>query len=340
MFRTQIALCFVLLIAVSVIMVAARPNPSEKERATLWRKKGNQWPPSWQPERSGLKETMRRREEELMMIPGADERWENWMQFTQARLVPRFTTTGFKVVQTPSIVYEKLRTTLDRGLTQFDRLPNDTRNSDSSYNPLSQKIIYLNGLEREIMDELKSVHENWSGLSLQPTSVHGIRLNRNGSSVVMHYEKVATHVISCLIHINSEYESSAQPWPMEIEDHDGTMHSLVLQPGEMLLYESASALHGRRELFRGRYSASLSIHYRPAEKSVWNYTTDSVVASVPPHWHQNIIENHGNRLIPNSMTIESLTTKGMPPRIIQGKTVDDLKLFYEGHRKMINSLEL
>ena len=26
-----------------------------------------------------------------MSIPASDERWENWLQFTQSRLVPKFT---------------------------------------------------------------------------------------------------------------------------------------------------------------------------------------------------------------------------------------------------------
>ena len=32
-----------------------------------------------------------------MAIPGGNERWENWLQFTQSRLVPKFTPMGFKV---------------------------------------------------------------------------------------------------------------------------------------------------------------------------------------------------------------------------------------------------
>ena len=32
-----------------------------------------------------------------MAIPGGNERWENWLQFTQSRLVPKFTPHGFKV---------------------------------------------------------------------------------------------------------------------------------------------------------------------------------------------------------------------------------------------------
>jgi len=36
-----------------------------------------------------FKQAMAKREQEIMNIPGANERWENWVQFTQSRLVPK-----------------------------------------------------------------------------------------------------------------------------------------------------------------------------------------------------------------------------------------------------------
>ncbi len=54
-----------------------------------------------------------------------------------------------------------------------------------------------------------------------------------------------THVISSIVHIAHEYDDEKEPWPIEIEDHDGQLHSVALQEGQMLFYESASCLHGR-----------------------------------------------------------------------------------------------
>ena len=54
-----------------------------------------------------------------------------------------------------------------------------------------------------------------------------------------------THVISSIVHIAHEYDDDAEPWPIEIEDRDGQLHSVALQEGQMLFYESASCLHGR-----------------------------------------------------------------------------------------------
>ena len=41
------------------------------------------WPPVWQKETEGYLHTQQKREKEIMELPGADERWENWMQHTQ-----------------------------------------------------------------------------------------------------------------------------------------------------------------------------------------------------------------------------------------------------------------
>jgi hypothetical protein len=35
-------------------------------------------------------------------------RWENWLQFTQSRLVPKFTEVGFEIIDTPPEVHRKL----------------------------------------------------------------------------------------------------------------------------------------------------------------------------------------------------------------------------------------
>ena len=43
-----------------------------------------------------------------------------------------------------------------------------------------------------------------------------------------------------------------EPWPIQIEDQDGNLHSVNLEPGQMLFYESAKCLHGRMKLLKGR----------------------------------------------------------------------------------------
>lgn len=96
-------------------------RPSEQERVELWRKT-NTWPPKWQPETDGMRALMEFREAEIMNLTAGNERWENWLQMTQSRLVPKFTSQGFDVIKTPKSVHQKLLSAVERGIINFDNL--------------------------------------------------------------------------------------------------------------------------------------------------------------------------------------------------------------------------
>ena len=83
------------------------------------------------------------------------------------------------------------------------------------------KFVDLHGLDWEVIRELKELHEEWSGMKLRETSAYGVRLYQNGSSLVMHHDRISTHVISSIVHIAHQYDNDSVPWPIQIEDHDG-----------------------------------------------------------------------------------------------------------------------
>ena len=77
---------------------------------------------------------------------------------------------------------------------------------------------------------------------------------------------LATHVdrdpliTSAIINIGQEV---AEPWPLELYDHDGRAHNVTMQPGDMVLYESHSVLHGRPFPLNGTYFANIFVHFKP-----------------------------------------------------------------------------
>eukprot|EP00349_Pseudokeronopsis_sp_Brazil_P008572 CAMPEP_0202963618 /NCGR_PEP_ID=MMETSP1396-20130829/7635_1 /ASSEMBLY_ACC=CAM_ASM_000872 /TAXON_ID= /ORGANISM="Pseudokeronopsis sp., Strain Brazil" /LENGTH=313 /DNA_ID=CAMNT_0049684997 /DNA_START=230 /DNA_END=1171 /DNA_ORIENTATION=+ len=272
---------------------------------------------------------MKRREEELLLLPGANERWENFMQYTQSRMVPRFTEKGFEVIKIPPAVFAKLKALLEKGLENWDAIPTEPQ-IDAVYTPKPSKFISLGPLAQEIGRDLKPLHEAWSGMEMRHTSAYGIRLYQEGASLVMHYDKIHTHVISSIVHIGHEYFDDNEPWPIEIEDHDGVRHAVNLEPGEMLFYESASCLHGRRQVLKGKYYASIFVHFQPVDINYWNFHIDDVINNVPPFWREGVVEEEGNRWAGQGLTIDSQVTDGAPPRTIHGQPVPDLK---EWHKK-------
>jgi hypothetical protein len=81
----------------------------------------------------------------------------------------------------------------------------------------------------------------------------------------MHVDRSDTHIISSILHIDHKYDNDDEGWPIEIEDYNGKTHAVDLKPGQMLHYESAKCFHGRPKVLKGKYYASIFIHYRPAE---------------------------------------------------------------------------
>ena len=62
-----------------------------------------------------------------------------------------------------------------------------------------------------------------------------------------------------------------EDWPLEVYDHEGKVHQVIIKPGEMVFYESATVIHGRPTPFNGKYFANIFCHFRPIDKELWNY---------------------------------------------------------------------
>lgn len=184
---------FQIIFALSFLANFVAARPTENERVELWHQH-HTWPPNWQSESPGYRALMEEREREIMSLTGADERWENWMQFIQSRLVPSFTEKGFQVIQTPKHIHEKLKRVVDEGVKKWDSLPYEPGVANSIYAPEAPKFVSLGRVASEVHQELKDLHEAWIGgeIKLRQTSIYGVRLYQNGSTIVMHDDKVNT----------------------------------------------------------------------------------------------------------------------------------------------------
>lgn len=231
-------------------------------------------------------------------------------------MVPKFTSRGFDIIHTPVKLHERLRKAVMDAVEDFDNIRFEGL-TGAIYGDLPPKFVDIGTLAWDTVEELRELHEQWiGGIELRPTSAYGVRLYQNGSSLAMHYDKIRTHVISSIIHIAHDYDNDDEPWPIEIEDHDGNLHAVSLQPGEMLFYESAKCLHGRRSILHGKYYGSIFIHYQPVDKSIWDYSVEQVIANVPPHWADNIFEQYGSRWAGQAITTDSRVADGAPPRYL------------------------
>lgn len=54
-----------------------------------------------------------------------------------------------------------------------------------------------------------------------------------------------------------------EPWPLEVYGHDGYAVNITMVPGDMILYESHSVIHGRPFPLNGSHYANVFVHFEP-----------------------------------------------------------------------------
>lgn len=52
-----------------------------------------------------------------------------------------------------------------------------------------------------------------------------------------------------------------EPWILEVFDHQSVAHNITMKPGDMVLYESHSVIHGRPYPLNGDFYANVFIHF-------------------------------------------------------------------------------
>jgi len=259
------------------------PGVDEKKRVNLWQSYYKTWPRSWPNESHGFREYAVNRETEVMSLSdaGSQKRWEYWLDYMQIRIHPSFTSSGYAIRDVPAPLF--------RGLTGFFKEQwfgnKGVAESEVPYFITGDRtMLHLPGsLRTELRDSVRGIHEEWSGVPLEMTSLYGMRVYQNGSTLAMHVDRASTHVISAIIHVARDYGEEGGSWPIEVVDLDGVQREVELQPGQMLLYESSKCTHGRPKPFKGKYFASVFVHFKPT--SEWPYENRQRIAAVPPHWN-------------------------------------------------------
>ena len=142
----------------SLVFLQVLSRPTEQERVALWLEK-NVWPPNWQEESESYRANKIEREKEIMQIPGADERWENWMQFTQGQMVPKFTQRGFDLIDTPPEVHAKLLNAVQAAIDDIDSIPFE-EDTQAIYGDFPPKFLDITSMAWEVIEELKEVNGN------------------------------------------------------------------------------------------------------------------------------------------------------------------------------------
>lgn len=114
-------------------------------------------------------------------------------------------------------------------------------------------------LKEELWAATSAIAEEWTQQELQPCSLYGIRVYHNNAIMMPHVDRLPL-VVSAMLNVAQDTD---EEWPLEIYDHQGHAHNITLHPGEMLLFESASVIHGHPFPLNGRFYASIFLHFEP-----------------------------------------------------------------------------
>ena len=285
LFISKTSNLLVFLLAKLLLSSSAAEPLIEPERIVEYHKRGYRWPlVDFVPNTTGWRDLMSERLAQIEEVPDAGRRYEGYYQVVHAAsVVPNFTEYGFALARAPDALTRDLQRAIRDGLPRADVEPMD----GVINGPQAPLLVHRHDLTRRVLHELHPYAEEWVGRQLTPHQAYGFRLYRNESQLLMHVDRLQTHVISFIYHIDSSED--AEPWPIFIEDFVGRTHEVILTPGDMLFYESSKCFHGRPRRLNGSWYSSIFVHYYP--KDGWQDVDHELDAhyAVPPHWSRDPI---------------------------------------------------
>ena len=203
----------------------------------------------------------------------ADEAEEDRIQgnLEQPALVVNYTSTGYLKVTAPKEVSDIL--------TQFWESNKHLQEEEGNTGIINQLDIptamvslddeSLRGsgerIKQAIWDATRPIVSDWTGQQLVGSSVYGLRVYKEGSVLLPHVDRLPL-VCSAIINVAQSVE---EPWPLEVYDRQGKAVNITLSPGEMILYESHSLIHGRPFPLKGEYYVNLFVHFEPVSTGVF-----------------------------------------------------------------------
>lgn len=169
------------------------------------------------------------------------------MNTAQPRSMRNYTKMGFQKIRAPTETFQLIKDFWER-----NRHRNETEwHSINTYHnmwesPPSLVNIQLaekgGGAEltNAVWESARQTLEDWTGMHLSPCSIWGIRIYGNNSILTPHVDRNPL-VTSAIINVDQDVD---EPWPLEVWGHDGKPYNITMEPGDMVLYESHTILHG------------------------------------------------------------------------------------------------
>jgi hypothetical protein len=177
----------------------------EDVRVAEYHKRNYTWPiPEYNPNTPGWKALMEQRFHQVAQLENTNARYNAYLQTVNpAFLVPNFTEHGFGLARCPDDLLAALQQGIHDGLPTA-RLEQTVEVITGPNTPL---FIDRPDLMRRVLHELEHYAETWANVPLTPHLAYGFRLYRNESQLHMHVDRMQTHIVSFILHIDSSEDA-------------------------------------------------------------------------------------------------------------------------------------
>lgn len=237
------------------------------------------------------------------------------MTLRQPQSMQNYTSVGYKKIKCPPEVWKLIKSFWDANKDKASTEKWGVGNTYTNNWSVPTKMVSVEnsglrgggyGLKQKIWDAAKETISEWTGQELTECSLYGIRVYYEGSVLASHVDRLPL-VSSAIINVAQDVD---EPWPLEVIGHDGKAENVTMEPGDMVLYESHSVIHGRPFELKGRFFANIFIHFEPVGHTLrhHNHETDAG-EDVDEKYRESIAKSSGGHETDND---------GLPPYIIKG----------------------
>jgi hypothetical protein len=179
--------------------------------------------------------------------------------------VPKFTDTGFKLVRLPEHLHEGMlarynavrnKSRPEEGQPTFGFHCNTGHDNDDYHVEIPHDELF-----GEVREWIRLQLSEWTGQNVnEQTSIYGAREYHRGSICGMHTDNTETHAFSAIYQLDQQ--GMDEPWALDYVTHKGVEGRALMQAGDVMLYESASGLHGRKDPLMGDEFTNIFFHFR------------------------------------------------------------------------------
>jgi len=190
------------------------------------------------------------------------------MNFRQPKSMVNYTTTGYTKIKAPEKVFNLIKdfweaNKHDQSTENWSPTNTYVNHWDAEFKMVSIENKRLQGggpiLKQAVWNAARDTISEWTGQQLAECSLYGVRVYKTGAVLAPHVDRLPL-VSSAIINVDQDVD---EPWPLEVIGHDGRATNITMEPGDLVLYESHSVIHGRPFPLKGKFMANIFVHFEP-----------------------------------------------------------------------------